>query len=141
MAGVAEVAPVTVAPTRRWLPMLPSPFLDETFGSWWRRAAGAYQTTERELANAILGLDQRRLPPGEIDWDAAPPDELLQALVVHSPFRGDELRHLIVAGAPATLAPWQRDAYCPACLEQDRQDGTLYIRRSWLDACVEGLSR
>jgi hypothetical protein len=132
MVGVAEGE--SVASARRWLPMLPSPFLDETFGSWWHRAADAYHTTERELACAIVALDQRELARGEIDWDTAPPTELLGALAAHSPFRADELRHLIVAPGPATLAPWQRDAYCPECLEQDRRDGAIYIRRSWLDA-------
>jgi hypothetical protein len=134
MAGVAKAASGALGPNRRWLPMLPSPFLDETFGSWWHRAANAYQTTEWDLADAILGLDKHRLPRGEIDWDTAPPPALLQALVAHSPFREDELRHLIVPAGPATLAPWQRDAYCPACLEQDRQEGALYVRRSWLDS-------
>ncbi len=134
MAAVAKVDSRAVGPSRRWLPMLPSPFLDETFGSWWHRAADAYQTTERDLADAILSLDKHRLPRGEIDWDTAPPPALLQALVAHSPFREYELSHLIVPAGPATLAPWQRDAYCPACLEQDRREGALYVRRSWLDA-------
>ena len=59
MAGVAKAASGALGPNRRWLPMLPSPFLDETFGSWWHRAANAYQTTEWDLADAILGRDNQ----------------------------------------------------------------------------------
>jgi TniQ len=115
--------------------MIPAPYLDESFGSWWRRAALTYRTREADLAETVLALDHEREPRGSIDWDTGPPETLLISLAGHTRLRIGELQHLIVARGPATLRPAQRDAYCPRCFAEDKQrDGISYIRRSWLDA-------
>jgi len=136
VAALAELARVAPGPSpHRWLPMIPAPYLDESFGSWWHRAALTYRTSEKDLAESILALDHERLPEGAIDWDTAPPDALLASIALHTRLRLGELQHLIVARGPATLRPVHRDAYCPECFAEDkRRDGILYIRRSWLDA-------
>jgi hypothetical protein len=136
---VAALAEPEALPSRpsphRWLPLIPAPYWDESFGSWWHRAAQTYRTSEEDLARGVLALDGERLPQGFIDWDTGPPEVLLTCLAAHSRFRFCELQRLIVVKGPATLQPTQRDAYCPTCFVEDkRRDDILYIRRSWLDA-------
>ena len=136
VAALAKLTEVPPGPSpHRWLPMIPAPYLDESFGSWWHRAALTYRTREEDLAESVLALDHERLPRSAVDWDTGPPEPLLTSLAGHTRLRLGELQHLVVPRGPATLRPAQRDAYCPRCFAEDnRRDGILYIRRSWLDA-------
>jgi hypothetical protein len=115
------------------LPLLPSPQVDETFGSWIFRAAASYHTTPREFARAIAPAEHHSALY-ECDFDTQPPATLLDALATHSIFRRSELERLIVHPTPSTLAPFHRDAYCPDCMREDRERGSIYFRRAWLDA-------
>src|SRR5258708_5593111 len=47
------------------LPLLPTPYLDETFGSWLSRAAADYHTEVEHFARAVLRLEGKALayPP------------------------------------------------------------------------------
>jgi hypothetical protein len=119
---------------RRWLPLVPAPFLDESFGSWLRRCADSYVVTEFAFASTVMALDEKPPPSARCDWDTEPPAELLDSLARHTPFRLAELRHLIHPKGPATLAPSMRDAYCPKCFVDDQRAGLYYTRRAWLDA-------
>jgi hypothetical protein len=53
----------TSAPRARRLPLLPAPFLDETFGSWIFRAAVDYHMTTREFAKGIIALERLIVRP------------------------------------------------------------------------------
>jgi hypothetical protein len=61
------------------LPLLPPPYLDEAFGSWFARSADSYHMEIRDLADAILRLDGRKLPR-RLDLNSDPPEELIAAL-------------------------------------------------------------
>jgi len=87
----------------------------------------------RDLASAILRLDGHKLPR-RLDLDSDPPEELLSALAKYSSLRRSELERLIVRPTPALLPVAHRDAYCPQCFAEDRESGTYYRRRAWLDA-------
>jgi hypothetical protein len=115
------------------LPLLPPPFLDEAFGSWFARSADSYHMEVRDLASAILRLDKHKLPR-RWDLDSAPPEELLAGLARYSSLRRSELERLIVRPTPALLPVMHRNAYCPQCFNEDRQDDIYYRRRAWLDA-------
>jgi hypothetical protein len=115
------------------LPLLPPPFLDEAFGSWFARSADSYHMEVRDLASAILRLDGHKLPR-RLDLDNEPPEELLAALAKYSSLRRSELERLIVRPTPAILPVMHRDAYCPQCFDEDRQQDIYYRRRAWLDA-------
>jgi TniQ len=109
----------TSAPRARRLPLLPAPFLDETFGSWIFRAAVNYHMTTREFARGIIALE-RQLLPHTCDFDTEPPEALITALTKRSGYRRSELERLIVRPTGATLRPRHRDAYCPKCMREDR---------------------
>jgi hypothetical protein len=116
------------------LVLIPSPFGDETFGSWLRRSADAYHTTVRSFVNFVLGMDsQPRITP-YLDWDTAPPPRLLEALASRSAISASKLEYLVVHKGPATLPPTYRDTYCSRCFEEDFALGAIYIRKAWLDA-------
>jgi hypothetical protein len=115
------------------LPLLPPPFLDEVFGSWFARSADSYHMEVRDVASAILRLDGHKLPR-RLDLDSNPPEELVAALAKYSSLRRSELERLIVRPTPALLPVAHRDAYCPQCFDEDRQDDIYYRRRAWLDA-------
>ena len=68
----------TSAPRARRLPLLPAPFLDETFGSWIFRAAVNYHVTTREFAKGIIALE-RQLLPHTCDFDAELSDLISRA--------------------------------------------------------------
>jgi TniQ len=123
----------SVAPRIRRLPLLPTPCLDETFGSWLFRAAASYHTTVRDFAKAIMSLEHKSLPHS-CDFDTQPPEALITALSKYSGYRRSELERLIVHPTGATLGPEHRDAYCPECMREDREQGIVYFRRAWLDA-------
>jgi TniQ len=124
---------ITFAPRVRRLPLIPTPYLDETLSSWLFRAAANYHLTTREFAKALIALEGQSLPRN-CDFDAQPPEGLVAALAKHSGFRQSELERLIVRPTASTLAPAQRDAYCPECFVEDREQGIVYFRRPWLDA-------
>ena len=115
------------------LPLLPAPFLDETFGSWFARAAANYHTDVRGLASAILSSHGEK-PPRHLDLDTKPPEQLLVALTRYSRLHRSELERLIVPPSGSTLPARHRDVYCAACLAEDRLLGVVYARRAWLDA-------
>jgi len=121
------------APRARRLPLLPAPFLDETFGSWLFRAAANYRMTTREFAKGIIALEHQSLPH-TCDFDTEPPEALVTALAKHSSYRRSELERLVVRPTGTTLRPEQRDAYCPECMREDREQGIVFFRRAWLDA-------
>lgn len=112
---------------------MPAPYLDETFGSWFARAAANYHTDVRGLASALVSMDGQRLPR-HLDLDTSPPEELLAALTRHSALRHSELERLIAIPGGSTLPQRHRDAYCGECLREDRERGIVYMRRAWLDA-------
>ncbi|HEV2702905.1 MAG TPA: TniQ family protein [Steroidobacteraceae bacterium] len=116
------------------LALIPSPFGDETFGSWLHRCAEAHHTTVRGFANAVLALNSQPHIATRVDWDTAPPPQLLDALAGHSALSLSELECLLVHPGPATLPPVFRDSYCPKCLQEDLVRCALHFRRSWLDA-------
>lgn len=116
------------------LPFVPPPFLEESFGSWFYRCAHAYHTTRGELMVGLLSTLGEPPETGSIDWDTAPPAQLLAALARQTPLAQSELEHLIVPRGPATLPRAYRDAYCPECFKTDRRNGVFYTRRTWLDA-------
>ena len=87
----------------------------------------------RDLASAILRLDGHKLPR-RLDLDSDPPEELIAALAKYSSLRRSELERLIVRPTPAILPVMYRDAYCPRCFDEDREDDIYYRRRAWLDA-------
>src|ERR1700761_7085978 len=64
-----EVLSYPAPSAHRWLPLIPAPYWDESFGSWWHRAAQTYWTSEEDLARGVLALDGERLPQDVIDWD------------------------------------------------------------------------
>jgi hypothetical protein len=136
MRAVADWAPHRQAYMQalRWLPLVPAPFLDESFGSWLHRCAQCYVVTEFTFASAAMALDDKPPPSARCDWDTEPSVELLETLARHTPFRLAELRHLVHPKGPATLAPSMRDAYCPKCFADDQRSGLYYTRRAWLDA-------
>jgi hypothetical protein len=115
------------------LPLLPPPFLDEAFGSWFERSADSYHMEVRDLASAILRLDGHKLPR-RLDLESKPPEELLAALAKYPSLRRSELERLIVRPTPAILPVTHRDAYCPQCFHEDRQHDIYYRRWAWLDA-------
>ena len=117
------------------LPLLPDPFLDETFGSWIRRCAEAYRASIHEFIHSLFpGSPEQTLR--DTDLDTAPPKVLVDALCARTPHIRTELTRLIVPGGSATLGPKFRDAYCAECLQQDLHRGAYYMRRTWLDAWV-----
>jgi len=116
------------------LPFLPAPFLEESFGSWFRRCARSYHTSRYNLMVAVLATVGEVPPEGSIDWDIDPPASLLEALAAQSPLLQSELEHLLIRRGPATLPPAYRDAYCPKCFMEDVAHGVLYTRRHWIDA-------
>ena len=122
-----------LAPRVRRLPLIPTPCLDETLGSWLFRAATNYHMTTREFAKCIIALEHQSLPH-TCDFDSEPPEALITALTKHSVYRRSELEHLIVHPTGGTLRPEHRDAYCPECMREDREQGIVYFRRAWLDA-------
>lgn len=115
------------------IPLLPTPYLEETFGSWFERAAERLRTEPRSLVNALLAEEGLKAPRA-FDLDTAPPAGLIESLVKRSALATSELQRLLVPAGGSTLPPHCRDAYCPECLRHDRQSGITYIRRSWLDA-------
>jgi len=124
---------IASAQSVRRLPLIPTPFLDETLSSWLFRAAANYHLTTREFAKGLIALEGQSLPRN-CDFDAKPPEGLMTALAKYSGFRRSELDRLIVSPAGSTLGPEQRDAYCPKCFVEDREQGIVYFRRAWLDA-------
>jgi TniQ len=122
-----------LAPRSRGLPLLPTPFLDETFSSWLFRAAANYRMTTREFAAGIIALEHQSLPHA-CDFDTKPPEALITALSKSSGYRRSELERLIVYPTGSTLRPEQRDAYCPECMREDREQGIVYFRRAWLES-------
>ena len=115
------------------LPLLPAPFLDETFGSWFERSAASYLMEVRDFASAILRVDGHKLP-GNFDLDCEPPEALLCSLAKYSSLRRSELERLIVQPTAAILSVTNRDAYCPQCFSDDREHGVYYRRKAWLDS-------
>jgi hypothetical protein len=89
--------------------------------------------TTREFAKGIIALEHQSLPH-TCDFDTEPPEALITALTKHSGYRRSELERLIVRPTGGTLRPEQRDAYCPGCMGEDREQGIVYFRRAWLDA-------
>ena len=121
-----------MAPTR--LPFIPTPFLDETFGSWFGRCADAYRTGKTDLLESILkrmGDEPAQFP---IDWDTSPPRTLLKALSALTYLRESELEYLVVRPGPATLPRACRDGYCPTCFKIDTVQESVRLRREWLDS-------
>lgn len=116
------------------LPLICHPYLDETFGSWLHRCADAYCTTTGRFADSVLAMAGEAPITATVDWDAAPPPQLLRALTKVSPFTPSELEYLVVPATPATLPPQYRDTYCPTCFVEDSNRGPPYFRRAWLDA-------
>lgn len=115
------------------LPLLPAPFLDETFGSWFERSAESYRMEVRDFASAIIRVDGHRLPR-YFDLDCGPPEALLSALTKYSSLRRSELERLIVQPTAAILSVTDRDAYCPQCFSEDREYGLYYRRTALLDS-------
>lgn len=115
------------------LPLLPAPFLDETFGSWFQRSAASYHMEERDFASAILRMDGHKLPR-YFDLDCKPPEALVSALAKYSSIRRSELERLIVQPTAAILPVMSRDVYCPQCFSEDREYGVYYRRKAWLDS-------
>jgi len=101
--------------------------------SWLFRAAANYHLTTREFAKGLIALEHKSLPLN-CDFDTRPPEGLITALAKNSGFRRSELERLIVPPSGSTLAPKQRDAYCPECFVEDRERGIVYFRRAWLGA-------
>lgn len=136
MAAVADRMSSANAPpaAARWLPLVPTPFLDESFGSWLRRCAEAYVMTEEQFEGSVIALDETERPCGDCDWDTEPHAALLESLTRHTPYRLAELQSLVCARGPSTLPPAMRDGYCPECFAEDRRRGAYYMRRAWLDA-------
>jgi hypothetical protein len=116
------------------LSLIPMPFGDETFGSWFGRCADSYRTTRTELMMAILKLNEGPRVPADFDWDTDPPAHLLKTIAKLTPVSVSEMEYLIVHKGPATLPPKYRDTYCPECFKQDRSIDAIYYRRAWLDA-------
>jgi hypothetical protein len=117
-----------------WLPLVPVPFLDESFGSWLRRCAEGYVTTEYEFASAVLALDHKAPPAKTCDWDTEPSAELLESLARRTPYHRAELEYLVAPQGPSLLPRSMRDGYCPQCFADDQPRGNYYTRRAWLDA-------
>jgi hypothetical protein len=115
------------------LPLLPAPFLDETFGSWFERSAESYRMEVRDFASAILRVDRHKLPR-YFDLDCEPPEALLSALAKYSSLRRSELERLIVQPTAAILSVMNRDAYCPQFFSEDREYGAHYRRKALLDS-------
>jgi hypothetical protein len=114
-------------------PLLPAPFLDETFGSWFERSAQSYRMEVRDFASAILRADGQKLPRF-FDLDCKPPEGLLSALAKFSTLRRSELERLIVQPTADILPVMYRDTYCPQCFCEDRKYGVYYRRKAWLDS-------
>jgi hypothetical protein len=120
-------------PWRR-VPLQPTPFLDETFGSWLRRCASTYRMTVHDYVLAIIKAGTRINSRAMLDFDTSPPVELLRALAAASGLAPAELEYLVVPATPWALRPTERDACCSMCLCEDLGAGTAYVRRAWLDA-------
>jgi TniQ len=116
------------------LPFIPAPFLDETFGSWFRRCANAYHTSSSHLMSSILNTAGAASVEDPVDWDTDPPEVLLESLARQTTLMQSELEYLIVRQGPGTLPPLLRDTYCLACFDKDLASKEPYIRRAWLDA-------
>jgi hypothetical protein len=89
-------------------------------------AAASYHTTAHEFAKAVLALEKGSLPR-TCDFDTQPPEALITALAKYSGYRPSELERLIVHPTGATLRPGQRDAYCPECMREDREQGVILL--------------
>lgn len=110
---------------RSW-PVVPRPFDDEAFGSWFGRIAARYRIRVDELASAAgVSLDHEGL------WlvSRPPQGQALQrlAMLCRLPAR------VIDAMAPQTLVVSRRFWYCYPCLDLNQQDVlSPYWRAAWL---------
>jgi hypothetical protein len=87
------------------LNLIEHPYLDETFGSWLHRCAEDYYTTKTHFVAAVLNMAGEAPIRAGMDWDIAPPPQLLQALAKLSPLSLAELEYLVSPQTPATLPP------------------------------------
>jgi len=107
----------------RRLTPVPSPYRDETLGSWTLRLARGQHATRETLIRALAG-DQAEIP---YDLDVAPPAALLATLARRTGFRTAALRRLTVPSG-ARLVAGEGEPHCPVCWEDPR---TRYVHRAW----------
>lgn len=98
---------------RTW-PICPRPFADETFGSWFGRAAARYHMGVDQLAEATA--TELELGPNCIGWLTmpAPQSQTLRRLAIQARINPD-----ILAGLPVGDSAPTSDAvlwYCRRCL-------------------------
>ncbi len=77
------------------LPLICHPYLEETFGSWLHRCADSYCTTTGKFADSVLAMTGEPAITAQVDWDTAPPPQLLRAFSKVSPFTQSELEYLV----------------------------------------------
>src|SRR6218665_518400 len=98
---------------RSW-PVVPRPFDDEAFGSWFGRIAARYRIRVDELASAAgVSLDHEGLWLGKLPPQGQEPQR--QAMLCRLPAR------VIDAMAPQTLVVSRRVWYCYPCLDLNQQ--------------------
>lgn len=117
------------------LPLVPTPFIDESFGSWLQRCTVAHrQASIHDFVASLLLMEGMGPPAPNCDWDCDPPQFLLKVLADRTGTPLSALRELVVQARSGILRPAERDAYCPLCFAEDIKRRAVYRRRAWLDS-------